>query len=201
MTTISPFARIHPNVHLGAGCRVGDFVIIGEPPRGSVSGELPTVIGDGAIIRSHTVIYAGNTIGGGFQCGHGVLLRETNTIGHGVSIGSHTVIEHHVTIDDGRLTVSGEFGLPATARQRRLVTTATAHISEKTRAAVEPWTNARPRELRASRTTRSPPSSPWPITANKTTYPSRRTQRRSSSQCSTSMRTMLATPISAPPRR
>ena len=88
MTTVSPFARIHPNVHLGAGCQVGDFVIIGEPPRGSVSGELPTVIGDGADIRSHTVIYAGNTIGSGFQCGHGVLLRETNTIGDSVSIAA-----------------------------------------------------------------------------------------------------------------
>lgn len=109
MTTISPFARIHPNVHLGAGCQVGDFVIIGEPPRGSVSGELPTVIGAGAVIRSHTVIYAGNTIGSGFQCGHGVLLRETNTIGDSVSIGSHTVIEHHVTIDDGARVHSQAF--------------------------------------------------------------------------------------------
>ena len=109
MTTVSPFARIHPNVHLGAGCQVGDFVIIGEPPRGSVSGELPTVIGDGAVIRSHTVIYAGNTIGSGFQCGHGVLLRETNTIGDSVSIGSHTVIEHHVTIDDGARVHSQAF--------------------------------------------------------------------------------------------
>jgi acetyltransferase-like isoleucine patch superfamily enzyme len=98
--SISPLARIHPNVHLGAGCVVGDFVIIGEPPRGAQSGDLPTVIGPGATIRSHTVIYAGNTIGARFQAGHNALLRESNTIGDNVSVGSHSVVEHHVRIDD-----------------------------------------------------------------------------------------------------
>ena len=98
--SISPLARIHPNVHLGDGCVVGDFVIIGEPPRGAQSGELPTVIGPGAIIRSHTVIYAGNTIGARFQAGHNALLRESNAVGDDVSVGSHSVVEHHVSIDD-----------------------------------------------------------------------------------------------------
>lgn len=99
-TDVSPTARIHPNVQLGEGCVIGDFVIIGEPPRGAKSGELPTVIGPGAVIRSHTVIYAGNVIGAHFQTGHGALLRECNTIGDRVSVGSHTVVEHHVRVDD-----------------------------------------------------------------------------------------------------
>jgi acetyltransferase-like isoleucine patch superfamily enzyme len=99
-TTIAPTARIHPNVQLGEGCVVGDFVIIGEPPRGKQPGEVPTVIGPGAVIRSHTVIYAGNVIGAGFQSGHGALLRESNTIGDTVSVGSHSIVEHHVEIAD-----------------------------------------------------------------------------------------------------
>ena len=41
MTTISPLARIHPNVQLGEGCDIGDFVIIGVPPRGAAPGDLP----------------------------------------------------------------------------------------------------------------------------------------------------------------
>lgn len=97
---VSPTARIHPNVQLGAGCVVGDFVIIGEPPRGARSGELETTIGPGAVIRSHTVVYAGNTIGAHFQAGHGALLRECNSIGDNVSVGSHSVVEHHVKIED-----------------------------------------------------------------------------------------------------
>ena len=73
--------RLYPAVHLGAGCTIGDFVIIGEPPQGADPGALATHIGPAATIRSHTVIYAGNTIGSGFQTGHGALLRESNIIG------------------------------------------------------------------------------------------------------------------------
>jgi acetyltransferase-like isoleucine patch superfamily enzyme len=101
VANVSPLARIHPNVHLGAGCVVGDFVIVGEPPRGAEPGELETVLGPGAVIRSHSVIYAGNVIGAKFQAGHGALLRESNRIGDNVSVGSHSVIEHHVTIENG----------------------------------------------------------------------------------------------------
>jgi UDP-3-O-[3-hydroxymyristoyl] glucosamine N-acyltransferase len=95
---MSHTSRIYPNVSIGSGCNLGDFTIIGEPPRGKAAGELPTVIGVGAIIRSHTVVYAGNRIGDRFETGHGVLVREENQIGHDVSIGSHTVVEHHVVI-------------------------------------------------------------------------------------------------------
>ncbi len=101
MTTISPSARVYPNVLFGDGAIVGDFAIIGEPPRGSPPGEHPTVIGPGAVIRSHTVIYAGNRIGKGFQAGHGVLIREFNEIGDDVSIGTHSIVEHHVRMASG----------------------------------------------------------------------------------------------------
>jgi acetyltransferase-like isoleucine patch superfamily enzyme len=62
--------------------------------------DAPTVIGAGALIRTHTVIYAGNTIGERFATGHHTLIRESNTIGDNVSIGSLSVVEHHVTIGD-----------------------------------------------------------------------------------------------------
>jgi len=97
---ISPTARIYPNVHLGQDVEVGDFVVIGVPPRGRSEGELPTVIGDGAIIRSHSVIYAGNVIGSRFQIGHHAMVREENRIGDDVSIGTGSVVEHHVEIAD-----------------------------------------------------------------------------------------------------
>ncbi len=96
----SPLAshRIYPNVHLGAQAEVGDFVILGMPPRGKEPGALETRIGDQAVIRSHTIIYAGNTVGQRFQTGHAVMIRELNTIGDDVSVGTHTIIEHHVQI-------------------------------------------------------------------------------------------------------
>lgn len=91
-------SQIHPNVHLPDDAVVGAFVILGEPPRGKKPGDLETHIGVRAIIRSHTVIYAGNHIGDDFQTGHGALVREENEIGNNVSIGSHTIVEHHVKI-------------------------------------------------------------------------------------------------------
>jgi len=95
---ISSTAIIHPNVKLGKNCIVEDFVIIGVPPRGSNAGELETVIGDNAVIRSHTVIYAGNRIGNNFQTGNKANVRELNVIGNDVSIGTLSVVEHHVKV-------------------------------------------------------------------------------------------------------
>ena len=89
---------ILPNVQLSPDAVVGDFCVIGESPRGKHAGELATRIGARAVIRSHTVIYAGNVIGDDFQTGHGALVREENEIGNNVSIGSHTIVEHHVKI-------------------------------------------------------------------------------------------------------
>jgi acetyltransferase-like isoleucine patch superfamily enzyme len=101
MSLARPTLTCYPGVTIDEdSLTVGDFVIIGVPPRGREPGALPTQIGCRAVIRSHTVIYAGNTIGDDFQTGHAVLVRETNRIGHRVSIGSHSVIERDVLIGD-----------------------------------------------------------------------------------------------------
>lgn len=85
-------------VELGQNSLVEDYCILGVPPRGQKEGDLRTVIGAGAHVRSHTVIYAGNTIGKNFQTGNKVNIRELNEIGDDVSVGTLTVIEHHVKI-------------------------------------------------------------------------------------------------------
>ena len=88
--------KLYPNVQIGKNAVIEEYVIIGVPPRGKKPGELSTIIGDDAVIRSHTVIYAGNKIGRNFQTGHHVLVREENEFGDNVSIGSSSVIEHHI---------------------------------------------------------------------------------------------------------
>jgi acetyltransferase-like isoleucine patch superfamily enzyme len=92
--------KIFEKVQLGQGTTVEDYCIIGAPPRGHEPGELPTTIGENAVIRSHTVIYAGNIIGRNFQTGNKVNIRESNRIGDNVSVGTLSVIEHHVEIGD-----------------------------------------------------------------------------------------------------
>ena len=110
------------NVHIGEGSVVGPFCEIGVPPRGAGDGELETRIGGRSVIRSHTVIYAGNVIGDGFQTGHGVLIRESNAFGDHVSVGSHTVVEHHVQVNrPGRELVLAAFPAKCTLNWQQQV--------------------------------------------------------------------------------
>lgn len=102
-------SKIYKNVRLGKNVVIGDFCVIGLPPKGTASGELETIIGDNSETRSHTVIYAGNKIRNNFQSGHHVLIRENNDIGDNVSIGSGTCVEHHVKIADNVRIHSGVF--------------------------------------------------------------------------------------------
>ena len=96
---VSETAIIYPNVSLGNNVIIEDFCIIGLPFNRIK--EEKTVIGDGAIIRSGTYIYAGNKIGKNFRTGNKVNIRELNNIGDNVSIGTLSVIEHNITIHNG----------------------------------------------------------------------------------------------------
>ncbi len=109
MSAISKNAVIYPNVEFGQDCVVEDFAVIGAPPRGCEGGELKTVIGSNAVIRSHTVIYAGNRIGDSFQTGNKANIRELNEIGDNVTVGTGSVVEHHVRIGNDVRLHSGVF--------------------------------------------------------------------------------------------
>jgi acetyltransferase-like isoleucine patch superfamily enzyme len=98
---IAKTSILHKNVKLGENVIIEDHCIIGVPPRGYNDGELETIIGDNSVIRSGTVIYAGNKIGNNFQTGNKANVRELNSIGDNVSIGTLSVVEHHVEIAYG----------------------------------------------------------------------------------------------------
>ena len=90
---IHPTAVVSPNVQLGSGTVVGEYVILGRAPRGKKDGELPLVIGVDSVIRPFTTIYAGTTIGDRLQTGQGASIREDNVIGDDVSVGTHASLE------------------------------------------------------------------------------------------------------------
>src|SRR6185436_20243800 len=91
----------------GEDATLDAWVILGYHVPGAT--ETALLIGRNAVIRSHTVIYAGSTIGDEFRTGHGALIREDNEIGDAVSVGSHSVIEHHVRLADGVRIHTGAF--------------------------------------------------------------------------------------------
>jgi len=98
MNRIAETARLYPHVKLGNNVTIEDFCVIGAPFTGQTDEE--TIIGDNAVIRSHTVIYAGNKIGADFQTGNKANIRELNSIGDNVSIGTLSVVEHHIIIEN-----------------------------------------------------------------------------------------------------
>ena len=97
---IAATAILYPHVILGQNVVIEDFCVVGILPSGHSLKEVQTFIGDNALIRSGTVIYAGNKIGRNFQTGNKANIREFNTIGDNVSIGTLSVIEHHIVIED-----------------------------------------------------------------------------------------------------
>jgi acetyltransferase-like isoleucine patch superfamily enzyme len=99
--TFSESTLIYPHVVWQGDYSLGAFVIIGQVPREGMVNVPQVIIGEGAFIRSHTVVYYGNVIGKKFQTGHGTLVRELNEIGDDVSIGSGSTVEHHVKIGHG----------------------------------------------------------------------------------------------------
>jgi acetyltransferase-like isoleucine patch superfamily enzyme len=100
MKKISETSRILKNTKLSENITIEDFCVIGMPPMKKKEWELKTIIGNNSLIRSHSVIYAGNKIGDNFQTGNNVNIREENIIGNNVSIGTKTVIEYKTKIED-----------------------------------------------------------------------------------------------------
>ena len=105
-TVIGEFSVVRANVVLGDGCRIGSHCLLGEPSSGE---DGPLVIGAGAVIRSHSVVYAGSRIGVNLTTGHGVTIRERSALGDGVQIGTNTELQGDLTVGDYTRTQSSVF--------------------------------------------------------------------------------------------
>ena len=84
-----------PFHEIGSHAQVDADVILGYRYPGD---SQPTRIGDYAIIRSGSIIYANTVIGHRFQCGHQVLIRGE------ITIGDRCVVHHRCTLE-GRLRI------------------------------------------------------------------------------------------------
>jgi acetyltransferase-like isoleucine patch superfamily enzyme len=85
---------------------VEPFVILGHQYRAHCK---PLQLGDYAVIRSHSVIYADVVIGHHFKCGHGVIIRAETQIGNYCVLGGQTIVEGDATIGDGTRIMSGVY--------------------------------------------------------------------------------------------
>lgn len=94
---IGEYVVVHENVDIGDGCIIQDHCMLGaKGPR--TSDRL--VIGPGAIIRSHSVLYEHSSIGPRLETGHHVVIRERSVIGENFRIGNYSDVEGDCSIGD-----------------------------------------------------------------------------------------------------
>jgi acetyltransferase-like isoleucine patch superfamily enzyme len=89
------------HARIGDNCEIDPSVELRGPP---TSDENPPKIGDGATIRSGTIIYPDVVIGRNCTTGHDVLVREATTVGDGAVLGTKTVV-------DGRCRLGADVSL------------------------------------------------------------------------------------------
>ncbi len=110
---ISPKANIGKNVRIGDNTTIYDYVTIGDNSiiaNDCVIGEPTndyyfnpdyinpsTIIGENALIRSHTIIYSDCILGNKFQTGHRVTMREKTVFGNSCRVGTLSDIQGHST--------------------------------------------------------------------------------------------------------
>lgn len=75
------------------GALLGEDVAIAPDARLCCGGGPPTELGDRAVVRSGTVVYADVVAGDGFTTGHNALVREGTTMGDDVLVGTNAVVD------------------------------------------------------------------------------------------------------------
>jgi len=84
------------DVELGEGSSIDPDARVESPGED----ETPAVIGDGATVRSGTVIYPDVEIGDGFQTGHNALVRSDTEVGDDVLLGTDSVLDGRCEVGD-----------------------------------------------------------------------------------------------------
>lgn len=116
-TIIRSNTTIGKNSFIGSNCIIGeywmDFCLERKPHEHTLN------IGEEALIRSGSILYAGSEIGIGFQTGHQVTIREKSRIGDHVSVGTLSDIQGncrignyvrlHSNVHIGQLSVIDDF--------------------------------------------------------------------------------------------
>jgi acetyltransferase-like isoleucine patch superfamily enzyme len=105
---VHPTAIVYPGSVLGEGVRVLEYAVVGKQPALSprstaVRDPLPPVeIGDGTIVSTGAIVFAGTHVGARVILGDQSCVRERVTIGDDVVVGRGCLVENDTTI--GALT-------------------------------------------------------------------------------------------------
>jgi len=101
---IHPTATVHPDTVLGEGVKVLENAVVGKQPSLSPRStakrdELPPAeIGEGTIVSTGAIVFAGSRIGARVILGDQSCVRERVTVGDDVVLGRGSLIENDTTV-------------------------------------------------------------------------------------------------------
>jgi acetyltransferase-like isoleucine patch superfamily enzyme len=101
---IHPSAIVYPGTKLGEGVKILEHAVVGKQPalspRSTAKREdlPPPEIGDGTIISTGAVVFAGSKIGARVILGDQSCVRERVSVGDDVVIGRGSLVENDTTI-------------------------------------------------------------------------------------------------------
>jgi acetyltransferase-like isoleucine patch superfamily enzyme len=101
---IHPSAIVYPGTKLGEGVKVLENAVVGKQPslspRSTAKREdlPPAEIGDGTIVSTGAVVFAGSKVGARVILGDQSCVRERVAVGDDVVIGRGTLVENDTTI-------------------------------------------------------------------------------------------------------
>ena len=105
---IHPTATVYPGTVLGDGVRVLENAVVGKQPALSAHSTAkrealaPAEIGEGTVVSTGAIVFAGTTLGARVIVGDQACVRERVTVGDDVVIGRGSLVENDTTI--GALT-------------------------------------------------------------------------------------------------
>jgi acetyltransferase-like isoleucine patch superfamily enzyme len=101
---IHPTAIVYPGTKLGAGVKVLEHAVVGKQPALSPRStakreELPPAeIGDGTIVSTGAIVFAGARVGARVILGDQCCVRERVVVGDDVVIGRGSLVENDTTV-------------------------------------------------------------------------------------------------------
>src|SRR6266849_5476465 len=107
MAEIHPTATVYPGTVLGDGVRVLENAVVGKPPAHGPKSTAkreplpPAEIGEGTIVSTGAIVFAGAKIGAACILGDQSCVRERVTIADDVVVGRGSLVENDTTIGRG----------------------------------------------------------------------------------------------------
>jgi acetyltransferase-like isoleucine patch superfamily enzyme len=101
---IHPSAVVHPGTVLGEGVKVLEHAVVGKQPTLSPRSTAkrdplePAVIGDGTVVSTGAIVFAGTRIGARVIVGDQACIRERVELGDDVVVGRGSLVENDTTI-------------------------------------------------------------------------------------------------------